>query len=199
MFCDLGPAHPSLETRKPGAPGQIVMVSPSPGMIPLSAWKTEPQAPPLPGLGEGRPRPGAAGLQCTVPQGQGLDWVFSISVPLPANSCIPRIWGEMLIFMDGWEPGLLFTESHHQTTALFSKLIPEVQSVLPIKGSGRHEAGWNCQWEQRLCFRTGIDEESGSPSRIRKRSGQKGWRSERRDLIHDQIMAEGGGYNRCYV
>lgn len=50
----------------------------------------------------------------------------------------------MLILMDGWEPGLLFTESHHQITALFRELIPEVQPVLPIKGSGRHEAGRNC-------------------------------------------------------
>lgn len=42
----------------------------------------------------------------------------------------------MLILMDGWEPGLLFTESHHQITTLFRELIPEVQPVLPIRVVG---------------------------------------------------------------
>lgn len=52
----------------PWAPGYVI-VSPSPGTIPLLASKTRkrPQVPLLPVLGQVRPGQGGGGLQCTAP------------------------------------------------------------------------------------------------------------------------------------
>lgn len=98
MSCGLGLIHPSLGTRT--RDGEAVTRDDSPSSL---KDQREAPLPLLPVLGEVRSGQGDGDLQCTAPL-LGLDWIFSISVPLSANSHpspIPRIWEEMLMVMGG--------------------------------------------------------------------------------------------------